>query len=112
MRNNMNSADNTNSILVTMVVVKQTLTPTVKFSTIPTQTIQIIKKDRKPRPVNPPCETRGRTNYSTENCYFGANAANRPPPRNRRPEGQNQVQQGIAQSYSDGNLQAAAQNSK
>ena len=28
----------------TMVVVKQTLTPTTKFPTIPTQTIQIIKK--------------------------------------------------------------------
>ena len=68
-----------------------------------------IQKDRRPRPVFPFCETCGRTNHSTEKCYLGANAANRPPPRNGRPEGQNQVQQRNAQSNSDGNVQAAAQ---
>ena len=47
------------------------------------------QRDRRVRPVFPPCETCGRTNHSTENCFLGANAANRPPPRNRRPEGQN-----------------------
>ena len=67
------------------------------------------QRDRRSRPVFPPCETYGRTNHSTEKCYLGANAANRPPPRNRRPEGQNQSQQNIAQSNSDGNVQAAAQ---
>ena len=46
---------------------------------------------RKPKTVYPPCETCGKTNHSTEKCYFGANAANRPPPRHRRPERQNQV---------------------
>ena len=45
----------------------------------------------KPRPVYPPNETCGKTNKSTEKCYFGANAADRPPPWDRRPEGQNQV---------------------
>ena len=45
------------------------------------------QKNRRPRPVFAPCETCGRTNHSTEKCYLGANAANRPPPRNRRPEG-------------------------
>ena len=63
------------------------------------------QKDRKPRP----CETCGRTNHSTERCYLGANAANRPPPRNRRPEGQNQSQQNNTQNNSDANVQAAAQ---
>ena len=67
------------------------------------------QRDRRPRPVFPPCETCGRTNHSTEKCYLGANPANRPPPRNRRPEGQNQSQQNIAQNNSDGNDQAAAQ---
>ena len=67
------------------------------------------QKDRKSRPVFPPCETYGRNNHSTEKCYLGANAANRPPPRNRRPEGQNQGQQNNAQSNSGGNVQAAAQ---
>ena len=66
-------------------------------------------RDRKSRPDFPPCETCGRNNHSTEKCYLGANAANRPPPRNRRPEGQNQGQQNNAQSNSDGNAQAAAQ---
>ena len=70
------------------------------------------QKHRKPRLVYPPCETCGKTNHSREKCYFRANAANRPPPRNRRPEGQNQVQQGKAQSNSDGNVQAAAQKLK
>ena len=67
------------------------------------------QRDRRPRPVFPPCETCGRTNHSTERCYLGANAANRPPPRNRRPEGQNQAQQRNTQNNSDGNVQAVAQ---
>ena len=68
-----------------------------------------IQRDRKSSPVFPPCETCGRNNHSTEKCYLGANAANRPPPRNRRPEGQNQGQQNNPQSKSDGNVQSAAQ---
>ena len=67
------------------------------------------QRDRKPRPVFPPCETCGRTNHSTERCYLGANAANRPPPRTRRPEGQNQAQQRGTQNNSDGKVQAVAQ---
>ena len=66
------------------------------------------QRDRRSRPVFPPCETCGKKNPSTEKCYLGANAANRPPPRNRRPEGQNQGQQNNAQRNSDGNVQAAA----
>ena len=69
----------------------------------------IIQRDRRPRPVFPSCEPCGRTNHSTEKCYLRANAANRPPPRNRQPEEQNHVQQRIAQSNLDGNVQAAAQ---
>ena len=34
------------------------------------------KAERKPKTVYPPCETCGKTNHSTEKCYFGANAAN------------------------------------
>ena len=66
------------------------------------------QRNRRPRPVFPLCETCGRTNHSTEKCYLGANAANRPPPRIRWPEGQNQSQQNNAQNNSDGNVQAAA----
>ena len=68
-----------------------------------------IQRDTRSRPVFPPCETCGRNNHSTEKCYLGANAANRPPPRKRRPEGQNQSQQNNAQNNSDENVQAAAQ---
>ena len=55
------------------------------------------QKNRRSRPVYPVCETCGKTNHSTEKCYFGANAPNRPPPQNRRPKGQNQNQQRNAQ---------------
>ena len=51
------------------------------------------QRDRRSRPVFPPCKTCGRTNHSTEKCYLGANGANRPPLRNRRSETQNQSQQ-------------------
>ena len=64
------------------------------------------RRDRKSRPVFPPCETCGRNNHSTEKCYL---AANRPPPRNRRPQGQNQGQQNNAQCNSEGNVPAATQ---
>ena len=64
---------------------------------------------RKPKTVYPPCETSGKTNHSTEKFYFGANAANRPPPWHRRPERQNQVPERANQSDSKEAPQAAAQ---
>ena len=46
-----------------------------------------IESDRKSRTLYPPCETCGKTNHSTERCYVGANAANRPFPwKNKRHE--------------------------
>ena len=68
------------------------------------------RAERKPKTVYPPCETCGKTNHSTERCYHGANAANRPPPRQRRPERQNQVQERAVQNDSNETNQAAAQN--
>ena len=68
------------------------------------------KAERKPKTVYPPCETCGKTNHSTEKCYFGANAANRPPPWHRRPERQNQVPERANQNDSNEAPQAAAQN--
>ena len=68
------------------------------------------KAERKPKTVYPPCETCEKPNHSTEKCYFGANAANRPPPRHRRPEKQNQVSERANQSDSKELPQAAAQN--
>ena len=67
------------------------------------------KAERKPETVYSPCETCGKTNHSTERCYFGANAANRPPPRHRRPERQNQVPERDNQIDSNEVPQAAAQ---
>ena len=44
--------------------------------------------DRKSRTLYPPCETCGKTNHSTERCYRGANAANRPLPWKNKPQEQ------------------------
>ena len=68
------------------------------------------RTERKTKTVYPPCETCGKTNHSTEKCYFGANAANRPPPRHRRPERQNHLLERANQSDSDETPHAAAQN--
>ena len=67
------------------------------------------KAEIKPKTVYPPCETRGKTNPSTERGYFGANVANRPAPRHRRPERQNQVSERAKQSDINEAPQAAAQ---
>ena len=72
-----------------------------------TQTVTESKESEKN--VYPRCETCGKTNHSREKCYHGANAANRPPPRQRRPETQNQVQEIANQNDSNETTQAAAQ---
>ena len=46
------------------------------------------ESDRKSRTPYPPCETCGKTNHSTERCYVGANAANRPLPWKNKPQEQ------------------------
>ena len=46
------------------------------------------KIDRKSRILYPPCETCGKMNHSTERCYVGANAANRPLPWKNKPQEQ------------------------
>ena len=68
------------------------------------------RAERKPKTVSPPCETSGKTNHFTEKCYHRANAANRPPPRQRRPERQNQAQERANQNDSNETIQDAAQN--
>ena len=68
------------------------------------------RAENKPKTVYPPCETCGKTNHATEKGCFGANAANRPPPRHRRPERQNQVSEKANQSDSNETPQAAVQN--
>ena len=46
------------------------------------------KIDWNSRNLYPPCETCGKTNHSTERCYVGANAANRPLPWKNKPQEQ------------------------
>ena len=101
--NNTNSASNNNGSAQTNPNRNNKVANNTKGNNINNQ------RDIRPKPVFPPCETCGRTNHSTERCYLGANAANRPPPLKRRPEGHNQSQQNNAQNNSDGNVQAAAQ---
>ena len=67
------------------------------------------RAERKPKTAYPPCETCEKTNHYTEKCYYGTNAANRPPPRRRRPGRQNQVQARANQNDSNETAQAAAQ---
>ena len=102
-RNNTNSANNNNGSAQTNSNPNNIVSNKTKANNTTNQ------RDRRSTLVFPPCGTCGRTNHSTEKCYLGANAANTPPPRNRRPEGQNHVQQRNAQSKSDGNVQGAAQ---
>ena len=92
-----------------MVVPKHNSSPFKKTSNNTKANNTKNQREGRPRPVFPTCETCCRTNHSTEKCYLEANAANRPPPRNRRPEGQNQVKQRNVQNNSDGNVQATAQ---
>ena len=64
------------------------------------------KIDRKSRTLYPPCETCGKTNHSTERCYVGANAANRPLPW------KNKAQEQDTHDSITGCVQATAQNLK
>ena len=66
--------------------------------------------ERKPKTVYAPCGTCGKTNHFTENFNHGANAANRPPPRQKRAERRNHVQERANQNDSNVTTQAAAQN--
>ena len=92
-RNNTNSANNSNGIAQTNSNAKNKVANNTRADNVKNQ------RDRRSRPVFPPCETCGRTNHSTEKCYLVANAANRRPPQNRRPEGQNYNNVYIAKYY-------------
>ena len=61
------------------------------------------KNDRKSKTLYPPCDTCGKTNHSTERCYVGANAANRPLPWKNKPQEQD------AHDSINGCVQATAQ---
>ena len=91
---------------VTLIPRTRTATSTLIITTTKT----VNRAERRPKTFYPPCETGGKTNHSTEKWYFGANAANRPPPQHRRPERQNQVPEKANQSDSIEAPQAAAQN--
>ena len=84
-RNNKNSAHNNNNNNIG----QPNSNSSKKFSHNTNANITNNQQDKKPRPVYPFCETCGKTNHSTEKCYFGANTQNGPPPRHRRPGGQN-----------------------
>ena len=64
------------------------------------------KNDRRSRTLYPPCETCGKTNHSTERCYVGANAANRPLSWKNKPQEQD------THDSITGCLQATAQHLK
>ena len=67
------------------------------------------KIGRKSRTLYPPCETCGKTDHSTERCYVGANAENRPLPWKNKPEGQSGHPQQDTQNSITGCVLARAQ---
>ena len=69
-RNNTNSANNNDGSAQTNSNPNNKTANNTKANNINNQ------RDRRPRPVFPPCETCGRTNHSTEKCYLGEDAAN------------------------------------
>ena len=69
-RNITNSAKTTNGSAQTNSNPNSKVANNTKASNVNNQ------RDRRSRPVFPPCETCGRTNHSTAKCYLGANAAN------------------------------------
>ena len=77
---------------ITTTVVRTNSYSNKRYLTKPIQTKQITEMTGNPELSTHPCGTCGKTNHPTENCYFGANAANRPPSRYKRLEGQHQAQ--------------------
>ena len=72
-RTNTNSASNNSGSAQTNSNPDNTVSNNTKANNTNNQ------RDRSSRPGFPPGETCGRTNHSTEKCYLGASAANRPP---------------------------------
>ena len=67
------------------------------------------KIGRKSRTLYSPYETCGKTDHSTEKCYVGANAENRPLPWKSKPEGESGNHQQDAQNSIFGCVLARAQ---
>ena len=90
-----------------MVVLKQTLTLSIKFQTIPTPTIQIFKEtedlDLSFHPVRPVVE------LATPQRNVIMEQTKQTDHLSERDDWQTQVQQRNAQSNPDGNVKAAAQ---
>ena len=66
------------------------------------------RNDRKPRIVFLPCETCGESKHSTEESYFGSNAAIIVPPRHGRPTGQIEIQRQDTQNNAKESFHTAA----
>ena len=78
--------------------------------TKPAPTMQITEMKGNQR-LYPPCETYGKANQSTEICYFGANAAKRPPSLSGRLMLHSQNQRQDTRNETNETAQAAAQTS-
>ena len=85
------------------------LTRTAMSTTTITTTKLVTEPKESRKLLTHPVRHVEKPNHSTEKCYSGSNAANRPPPRHRRPERQNQVPERANQSDANEAPQAAAQ---
>ena len=95
--------------LETKTVALKTPTPTARSTIIITTTKTVTKLKESQKLFSQPVR-QAEKQKSTEKCNFGANAANLPPPRQRRPERQNQVSERANQNDTNEAPQAAAQN--
>ena len=77
-------------VLASFTEVKQTLTQKTTTVTpiLAATTIQTTQWTEKPRIVH--CKTSDKTNLSTDECYFGAKSANKPPTPIKEPIAQSQ----------------------
>ena len=81
------------------------------MSTIITTTTKTVTEPKESQKLSiHPVRHVERHTTQQKKCYHGANAAKRPPSRQRRPERQNQVPEGTNQNDSNETTQAAARN--
>ena len=96
-------------LLILRTVPTEGLTVTTKLPTLVILTIPTTKRTGKKNGLLNLWELRQIQPLQQKMFNFGANAANRPPPGDRRPTGQNQNQRQDTQNNEDESVQAAAQ---
>ena len=110
------SKNSENKLKIFKIILEtETVTPTTLFrivmSTLITTTTKTVTEPKESQKLFiHPVRHVERHTIPQKKCYHGANAANRPPPRQGRPKRQNQVPERANQNDSNETTQAAARN--